>query len=128
MPTASYNSSTSFSSKEQARSVPIGISEGVEYTGDKGYKLSQVKSGEISLDDFVAQLDLEELEAITRGAYIMNSPLGAEGNAGTYGGVLPSLRDKGVPAVTTTDGPSGIRLSSENIKAFFRCRCLFKLL
>ena len=92
--------------------ILTNLPKGVEYTGDKGYKLSQVKSGEISLDDFVAQLDLEELEAITRGAYIMNSPLGAEGNAGTYGGVLPSLRDKGVPAVTTTDGPSGIRLKA----------------
>ena len=68
--------------------ILTNLPKGVEYTGDKGYKLSQVKSGEISLDDFVAQLDLEELEAITRGAYIMNSPLGAEGNAGTYGGVL----------------------------------------
>ena len=92
--------------------ILTNLPKGVEYTGDKGYKLSQVKSGEISLDDFVAQLDLDELEAITRGAYIMNSPLGAEGNAGTYGGVLPSLRDKGVPAVTTTDGPSGIRLKA----------------
>ena len=40
----------------------------------------------------------------------MNSPLGAKGNAGTLGGVLESLRDKGIPAITTTDGPSGIRL------------------
>ncbi len=84
----------------------------VEYSGNKGYKLSQVKSGEISMDDFVAQLDLEELEAITRGDYTMNSPLGAAGNAGTYAGVLPSLREKGIPAVTTTDGPSGIRIKN----------------
>lgn len=42
----------------------------------------------------------------------MNSPLGVPGNAGVYGGVLPSLRAKGVPPVTTTDGPSGIRLYS----------------
>lgn len=42
----------------------------------------------------------------------MNSPLGASGNAGAYAGVLPSLREKGIPAVTTTDGPSGIRLSA----------------
>lgn len=81
-------------------------------TGDKGYKLSDVAEGKISMADFVAQLDLDELEAITRGAYIMNSPLGAPGNAGVYGGVLPSLRQKGVPPVTATDGPSGIRLQS----------------
>ena len=40
----------------------------------------------------------------------MDSPLGARGNAGVFGGVTQSLRDKGVSPVTTTDGPSGIRL------------------
>ena len=42
----------------------------------------------------------------------MGSPLGVPGNAGCFAGVLPSLRAKGIPAVTTTDGPSGIRLSA----------------
>ncbi len=66
--------------------------------------------GRIDLDTFVSQLDLTELEAISRGAYIMGHPLGAKGNAGIFGGVTESLRAKGVPPVTTTDGPSGIRL------------------
>lgn len=92
--------------------ILTNLPKGVDYSGDKGYKLSDVKSGKVSMDDFVAQLDLDELEAITRGAYIMGHPLGAEGNAGIFAGVLPSIRDKGVPAVTTTDGPSGIRLKS----------------
>ena len=86
------------------------LPEGKEMTGDKGYKLADVKSGKVSLDDFVAQFDLVELEAISRGEGLMNSSLGAEGNAGTFGGVTKSLRDKGIPAMTTTDGPSGIRL------------------
>jgi beta-glucosidase len=80
------------------------------YTGDKGYKLRDVKVGKISLDTFTAQLDKDELEAISRGAYIMGSPLGAKGNAGVFGGVTESLRQKGIPPITTTDGPSGIRL------------------
>ena len=79
-------------------------------TGDKGYKLKDVKEGRISLDTFVGQLSLEELEAISRGGYIMGHPLGAKGNAGIFGGVSESLRAKGVPPVVTTDGPSGIRL------------------
>lgn len=79
-------------------------------TGDKGYKLADVRDGKVSMADFVAQLNLEELEAISRGAYRMNSPLGTAGNAGVFGGVLESLRKKGIPPVTTTDGPSGIRL------------------
>ena len=82
----------------------------IPITGDKGYKLTDVKKGRVSLDDFVAQLSLEELEAITRGGYVMNHPLGAKGNAGIFGGVTESLRKKGVPPVVTTDGPSGLRL------------------
>lgn len=79
-------------------------------TGDQGYLLKDVKSGRVSMDDFVSQLSLIELEAISRGDYVMDSPLGASGNAGVFGGVLPSLRSKGIPSVTATDGPSGIRL------------------
>lgn len=71
---------------------------------------SDVKNGKITMREFVAQLDLDELEAISRGDYKMDSPLGAKGNAGAIGGVTESLRQKGVPAVITTDGPSGIRL------------------
>ncbi|MBD5083404.1 MAG: beta-glucosidase [Clostridiales bacterium] len=92
--------------------ILTNLPKGVDYSGDKGYKLSDVKSGKISMDTFVAQLDLDELEAISRGGYVMNHPLGAEGNASVYGGVLPSLREKGIPAITTTDGPSGIRLKA----------------
>ena len=86
------------------------ISEGVTITGDKGYKLSDVEAGNVSMEDFVAQLSLDELEAISRGDYKMDSPLGAKGNAGAMGGILQSLRDKGIPPMITTDGPSGIRL------------------
>lgn len=78
------------------------------------YLLKDVKEGRITMQQFVAQLSVDELEAISRGDYIMGSPLGAAGNAGVFGGVLKSLRDKGVPAVTTTDGPSGIRLKQRS--------------
>lgn len=82
----------------------------IPMTGDRGLKLADVKSGKCTLDEFTAQLDLTELEAISRGAYKMDCPLGAKGNAGAMGGVTESLREKGVPPVITTDGPSGIRL------------------
>ena len=79
-------------------------------TGDKGYKLKDVKEGRVSMDAFIAQLSLEDLEALSRGGYIMGHPLGAKGNAGIFGGTTESLREKGIPPVVTTDGPSGIRL------------------
>ena len=81
-------------------------------TGDKGLKLQDVKDGKCTLDEFVTQLSLDELEAISRGDYTMNSSLGNEGNAGVLGGVTKSLRNKGVAPLTTTDGPSGIRIKA----------------
>ena len=86
------------------------LPDAVPYTGDKGWKLRDVKNGTVCLDTFVAQLNETELEAISRGAYVMEHPLGARGNAGIFGGVTESLRQKGIPPVTSTDGPSGIRL------------------
>ncbi len=76
------------------------------------YRFEDVRSGKITLDQFVSELTYDELEALTRGDYTMNSPLGPKGNASVFGGVLPGLRDKGVDPVTCTDGPSGIRLAA----------------
>lgn len=90
--------------------ILAALPEGKPITGDLGYKLKDVKEGRVSLEDFTAQLSLDELEAISRGGYVMGHPWGARGNAGIFGGVTESLRDKGVPPVVTTDGPSGIRL------------------
>lgn len=84
----------------------------IPQTGNLGYKLEDVKNNKVTMEQFVAQLGLDELEAITRGDYEMGSKLGADGNAGAFGGVLESLRDKGTLPIITTDGPSGIRLKS----------------
>lgn len=82
----------------------------IGFKGDKGYKLADVKDGKITLDDFISQLNNDELEALTRGQGMMNSDLGVVGNAGAFGGIIPSLREKGVAPIITTDGPAGIRI------------------
>lgn len=82
----------------------------IGFKGDRGYKLSDVKDGKITLDDFISQLNNDELEALTRGQGMMNSDLGVVGNAGAFGGIIPSLREKGVAPIITTDGPAGIRI------------------
>ena len=82
----------------------------IPVTGNKGYKLSDVKLGKITPDEFVAQLNDEELEALTRGHGMMGSNLGVAGNAGAFGGVIESLREKGVSPIITSDGPAGLRL------------------
>ena len=86
-----------------------------EYTGDLGYKLIDVKEGKITLEQFVAQLNDDELETLTRGGLEgMYSPRGIAGNAGVFGATSDSLLEKGIPSVCTNDGPSGIRLQAHS--------------
>ncbi len=88
------------------------LPEAYTYTGDCGIAVKDVADGKKSIENFIAQLTTKELEAISRGDYTMDSALGNKGNAGAMCGVLPSLRDKGIKPVITTDGPSGIRIRS----------------
>ena len=88
----------------------------IHQTGDKGIKLSDVKAGKNSMDEFVAQLSDEELSLIIRGEG-MGSMKVTMGTAGAFGGVSKSLAMKGIPAVCCADGPSGMRIDSGK-KAF----------
>lgn len=82
----------------------------IEPTEDQGYKLLDVYQGKRTMEEFIAQLSDEELARITRGAGPMQSSLGTPGNAGVFGGVEKSIRDRGVVPVSAHDGPSGLRL------------------
>lgn len=86
------------------------IPEEIPVSRDGELHFSQVQKGNVSMEGFVAQLTDEELEALTRGEGGMDRPLGVGGNTGIYGGVLPSLREKGVPVIVTADGPAGLRI------------------
>ena len=80
----------------------------IAYTGDKGYKLSDVYNNKISLDEFIAQLSKEDLVSLFRGEG-MSSPKVTPGTGSAFGGLTESLRAFGIPAACTTDGPSGLR-------------------
>ena len=90
--------------------VLANMPKDIEQTEDKNISLYDVAEGIHTMEEFVAQLDKEDLEAISKGYGPMNSPLGVEGNAGAFAGVTESLRQKGVLPVITADGPSGLRL------------------
>lgn len=79
-----------------------------------GENFQDVIDGKLPLDDFIAVLDNEELQALTRGYGCMNAPQGVSGNAGAYGGIIKSLEQKGVRPIITTDGPAGIRIGYYN--------------
>ena len=83
-----------------------------EHTSEGGADITfrDVAEGRASLEDFIARLSDEELEALSRGHGMMGSDLGVAGNAGAFGGVVESLRQKGVPPIITADGPAGLRL------------------
>lgn len=90
------------------------LPESVPCTGDKGYRLSDVENGKVSMETFLAQLSDEELCCIVRGEG-MCSPKVTPGTAGAFGGVTESLQAYGIPVACCADGPSGIRMDCGSI-------------
>lgn len=88
----------------------------IPYTGDKGWKLRDVRDGRVSMDTFLAQLSDEDLCKIHRGEG-MGSPKVTPGTGGAFGGVTESLKAFGIPVGCCSDGPSGIRMDC-GTKAF----------
>lgn len=83
----------------------------IPYTGDKNIKLGDVRTGKHTIEEFVAQLNDDELSCIVRGEG-MNSPKVTAGTGCCFGGVTDELLHYGIPEVCGTDGPSGIRMDS----------------
>ncbi len=88
----------------------------IPYTGDKGIKLADVKSGKNTMDEFLAQLSNHDFSCIIRGEG-MGSPRVTAGTASAFGGVSDALTGFGIPAACCDDGPSGMRLDC-GTKAF----------
>lgn len=88
----------------------------IPYTGDMGYRLRDVADGAASMEQFIAQLNDDDLSCIIRGEG-MNSPKVTPGTAAAYGGISEHLKALGIPCGCCSDGPSGIRRDSGE-KAF----------
>ncbi len=81
------------------------------------FTLADVLAGKTSIENFVAQLNDQDLACLVRGEG-MGSSLVTPGTASAYGGVSPRLKNTfGIPTVCCDDGPSGMRLDS-GAKAF----------
>lgn len=63
-----------------------------------------MQSGDLSMDDFISQLGVADLLALTSGCP-------NQGIANTSG--IGDLPQYGVPAMMTTDGPAGVRLTAD---------------
>ena len=92
------------------------LPEELTYTGNKGIKLDDVKSGKKSMDEFISQFSDYELSCIIRGEG-MGSPKVTAGTASAFGGVTKELSEYGLPCACCSDGPSGLRMDS-GAKAF----------
>ncbi len=95
---------------ELRKRIVENLPEELPQKGSQSLSMASVAAGRQSLDDFIGGLSEEELEALTRGHGMMGSSLGTPGNAGAFGGIIESLREKGVEPIITADGPSGLRL------------------
>ena len=84
----------------------------MEITGDVGITLQDVHAGKSSVEEFVAQLSVEELAQIVRGEG-MSNPRVTKGTASAFGGLSDSLFNYGIPAACTADGPSGLRMEAK---------------
>ena len=87
----------------------------IPQTGDRGLRLVDVKEGRCTMDEFIAQLSDRDLTAIARGEG-MNSPR-VSGSGSAFGGVTEPLQLFGIPAVSTSDGPSGLRMQTAEEEA-----------
>ena len=94
-----------------AERIKAEIPKEITPTGDRGIKLIDVKNGKNTMDEFVAQLSDTDLECLARGEG-MCSPKVRAGSAGAIGGTTQSLASFGIPIVAVHDGPSGIRMDS----------------
>lgn len=92
------------------------LPEEIPFTDDLGIRLSDVLSGEKTMDEFVGQLTDYDLSCIIRGEG-MGSPKVTPGTAAAFGGVSDRLQNFGIPAGCCSDGPSGMRLDC-GTKAF----------
>ncbi|MBP5432773.1 glycoside hydrolase family 3 protein [Ruminococcus sp.] len=104
------------SSVDEDKRRTDGLPEEIKYTGDKGIKLTDVRSGKNTMAEFIAQLSDNALSSIVRGEG-MGSPRVTPGTASAFGGVSDELAGFGIPACCCSDGPSGMRLDC-GTKAF----------
>lgn len=89
----------------------------IEMTDNKGITLLNVYNGNNTMDEFIAQLTVEELAVLTRGnGYQGYEKVEAEGNGGAFGGISDSLIKKGIPAVSTRGTPAGIGAGGKKTK------------
>ena len=81
---------------------------------DVCYKLKDVYSGRITVEDFIAQLCDRDLACLSQGEGMCSTKV-RPGTAGAIGGLTDALYKYGIPAICVVDGPSGLRFDNKDI-------------
>ena len=74
------------------------------------YVLEQVANGEVSMEDFMAQLSIADLITLVGGTFDAGCAAGCSG--------VGDLKYFGIPAAQCTDGPAGLRIRTYATTAF----------
>ena len=98
-----------------AKRIEENLPKPMEITGDKGITLQDVQAGKNSLEEFTAQLSVEEMAQIVRGEG-MSNPRVTQGTASAFGGISDALFGYGIPAACCADGPSGLRYDGKAVQ------------
>lgn len=100
---------------DMAKRIEDNLPKTMDITGDQGITLQDVHAGKNSLEEFVAQLSVEELAQIVRGEG-MSNPRVTQGTASAFGGISDALFNYGIPAACCADGPSGLRYDGKAVQ------------
>lgn len=88
----------------------------IQRTENKGYTLLDVYNEQVTMDEFIAQFNNNDLASIILGEG-MSSPKVTPGTAAAFGGVTKDLLKFGLPIDSAADGPSGIRMETNSARA-----------
>lgn len=70
-----------------------------------------VKAGKATLEEFTAQLSVQEMAVLVRGEGMCSAKV-TPGTAAAFGGITEELTARGIPAGCAADGPSGLRMDT----------------
>lgn len=93
------------------KKIKDNLPEELVKCGNEKIDLKDVLRKEKTIEEFVAQLSIEEMAILVRGEGMCNPKVTA-GTASAFGGVSDRLESYGIPAVCCADGPSGIRMDN----------------
>jgi beta-glucosidase len=98
----------------------INLETDIPFDGvDHGIKLIDVynaKDKDHKMQDFIKQFTIDDLAFLTVAGQGMDDSRGIPGNTAVIGGVTDRLKDTfGIPIVSNTDGPSGVRCDEQTL-------------